>query len=59
MGKRLAALPDATLERAARDSRLSAAARRAAERELAQRNRKGDHCPRGAGCIQFDCPKEH
>lgn len=59
MGKRLAAMPDATLERAANDARLSPSARRAARQEIERRERVVNHCPRGAGCQAWDCKKGH
>jgi hypothetical protein len=59
MGKRLATLPDSTLERATRDPRLTDAAHRAAKHELERRARLEDHCPHGRGCTDFACTKVH
>lgn len=59
MGKRLAATSDSVLERVANDSRLSPSARRAARHELERRERNTAHCPRGAGCNDWNCEKVH
>jgi len=59
MGQRLASMPDSTLERAAKDGRISDAARRAARREIERRERTTNHCPRGQGCADWNCERTH
>lgn len=59
MSAKLAVVPDATLARASRDDRLSSKARRQAEQELARRATLSNHCPRGRGCSDWTCMKEH
>lgn len=59
MSAKLAVVPDATLARASRDERLSSKARRQAGDELARRANLTNHCPRGKGCADWTCTKEH
>lgn len=59
MGKQLAALSDSALERVAHDPRLSDAARRAANREAARRERTPNRCSDGPRCARWTCGMEH
>lgn len=59
MGQRSAAMPDSTLERVARSSDFSDAARRHARKELERRQRTDGHCPRGKGCTKWNCEASH
>ena len=58
MGKRLESTPEYVLRRIANDRKMSEAARRNTRRELDRRER-GDLCPNGKGCSNWNCGKDH
>lgn len=57
--RRLETIPDATLERVARDPAVGTGNQRAAQAELARRAKLTNHCPRGKACGAWNCEKEH